>query len=278
MTKEQIYKGILEYVNTLDENDQKVINRAVEAEQTMNNGRGVFILADILIGLKADIRADYAKANGSTNSFKAAMEIIKAAKKKPQTALHGAWFADGEQYVCDGYRALHFYEPLDLPIIPKDAQPMNIKQIFSGIEQNQNEYPVPTIGNLKAFITLEKAKPRDKADKKQGIYYDAGETHPLVNAEYLLTMITALDDCKIYHGIWLYGAMYCKGTNGEGILLPVRRYPSEIEPATGTRLTYEQDGKFYVRGQDHNAVFDTWDKAKHDFERINAMRNGCKGK
>lgn len=232
MTKTQIYKAISEYVKTLDDGEQTFINREVEAEHKYNGmGLPATILIDLLIGLKSDIRAECAKANGSTNALKSALDIIKAAKKKPQTALHGAWMVDEKQCVCDGCRAIRFNEHLDLPVIPKDSQPMNVLSIFNGAKQNENEYPLPTIGELKAHIALEKAKPRTKAEKKRGIEYDIGEAYPLVDAEYLLTMIAGIENCKAYCGSTVLNIMYFSGDNGDGILCPIRRKDKQNDEA-----------------------------------------------
>ena len=226
MTSEKIYSSLLEYVNTLNENDQKFILKSVDANCRYGDcGIGTIMLINIMVDLKEDIAFRNAKQNGNTDSLKAAKDILKAANKGYRDACKGAWIANGKQIVTDCYRALRFNTPLELPALPDSLDPINIEQIFSGVYTNSNEYPLPSIGELKTFITMEKTK-----HYREGIQYNIGDDYPLVNAEYLLSMISGLKNCKAYYENAVM-PIYFKGDNGDGLLTPIRRFKTEQESA-----------------------------------------------
>ena len=226
MTTEKIYSTLLNYVNTLNENDQQFIMKSINSNSRFADcGIGTITLINLLVDLKEDIAFKNAKQNGSTDSLKAAKDILKAANKGYRDACKGAWIANDKQIVTDCYRALRFNTPLELPVLPDNIDPINIEQIFSGVYANSNEYPLPTIGELKTFITMEKAN-----GARKGIEYDIGEEYPLMNAELLLTMISGLQNCKAYFANAVM-PIYFKGDNGDGLLTPIRRMKTEQESA-----------------------------------------------
>ena len=226
MTTEKIYSTLLDYVNTLNEDDQKFITKSINANCRFGDcGIGTITLINLLVDLKEDIAFKNAKLNGNTDSLKAAKDILKAANKGYRDVCKGAWIANGKQIVTDCYRALRFNEPLELPALPENFDPFNIEQTFSGAYANEHEYPLPSIGELKTFITMEKTK-----HYHEGIQYDIGDDYPLVNAEYLLTMISGLKNCKAYFANAIM-PIYFKGENGDGLLTPIRRMKTEQESA-----------------------------------------------
>lgn len=226
MTSEKIYSNLLEYVNTLNEDDQKFILKSVNANCHYDNcGIGTIMLINLMVDLKEDIAFRNAKQNGNTDSLKAAKDILKVANKGCRDACKGAWIANGKQIVTDCYRALRFNTPLELPVLPDSFTPINMEQIFSGVYTNSNEYPLPTIGELKTFIAMEKAN-----GSRNGIEYDIGKDYPLVNAEYLLTMISGLQNCKAYFANAVM-PIYLKGDNGDGLVVPIRRMKTVQESA-----------------------------------------------
>ena len=226
MTTEKIYSTLLNYVNTLNENDQQFIVKSIDSNSRFTDcGIGTITLVNLLVDLKEDIAIKNAKSNGSIDSLKSAKDILKAADKGYRDACKGAWVANDKQIVTDCYRALRFNTPLELPVLPDSLTPINIEQIFSGVYQNEHEYPLPTIGELKTFIAMEKANGNGK-----GIKYNIGDDYPLLNAEYLLSMISGLKNCKAYYANAVM-PIYFKGENGDGLLTPIRRMKTEQESA-----------------------------------------------
>lgn len=216
MKNEKMLSGIMQYVAGMNEDDRNAINKIVKAEEKIKLEYGIFPLANLIIDLKADIRAESAKTSGKANCYKSAMNIIKSAEREP---LQGAWMVDGKQYVCDGYRALRINNAIDLPALPSIHQPPNMQSIFSESQKHSQRLDLPDIGELKAHIKIQKA---NKTDRKQKIYWDCGANKPLLDAEFLLSILEAFPDCKAFYGS-MVSPVYFTSNDGDAILCPVRR-------------------------------------------------------
>ena len=212
MKTDKIIARLMEYCNTLDESDRKLINQFMERDET-SKLPGIFTLASLLTELQRDLRAETAKANGKAKAYKSAMTIIN---NSGYSTLKGAIMIDGKQYVCDGFRALRFNNPIDLPM-PEFDNPPNLKNVFDKSQVNSQPLPLPSIGELTSHIKLEKAKTGQKI-----VYWDCGEGYPLLDARYLLSILEAFPDCEAFYEND-YTAVYFTSNDGDAILLPVRR-------------------------------------------------------
>lgn len=176
-------------------------------------------LINLCAMLQEDIRQENNKNNGKANVAKAMNNIIKNAIKinKYKKEFHGAIIKDGCQYVTDAYRIIKLYNPIDIQEAP-EQNTFDFEKLLKGARENQEELKTPTISELKTHIEIEKVK--DKNNTK--IYYDFGENKPMVDAKYLLDILTAFPDAKIYaNGVM--GILYFKDELGEAILCPIRK-------------------------------------------------------
>ena len=183
------------------------------------------LVADIIATVEWDISHDSAKKSGNLSRLKAAERVIKSAKKQERPALHGAWIADGMQYICDAYRAARFPEPLDLPKIPENIPPIDAARFFAAADQNAGaRLNLPDVHTLKAYIKTEKAARKAAGDKRPPVW-DFGENLPAVNAEFLLDFIELFPDATATANKYnpLLGMIYFSTPDGaEGVLLPVK--------------------------------------------------------
>lgn len=225
MTKTSIYQAINKYVNSMENiSDAEAIFKAVKARQTMTGAvPAVFTLSNLLIALEDDIRAENAKTSGKGNLHKAASRIIKNASSEK---MKGAMMQDGKQFVCDGYRLLIIDNPLDLPAPPvPGGEDFKIQPVIGPCRLYDMPLDLPSIPDIKAYITLEKAKRTSK--HKKPIYYDMGDGLPAMNAEYLLTMLEADPAFIVTWSGKTTTPIYFKGDGIEGILCPIRKKAAE---------------------------------------------------
>ena len=224
MDKIAIYEKLLAYVNSMEEDEKKMVMHYVETE-AKNCPFSVGHLIDVLVTLKCEIRQDAAKSGGNGSLYKSAMNILKNSKKvlSGNTGFHGAFMYEGVQYVLDVYRLLAIKNKIDLPETEL-ASDIGKKNIDACKRNCTNEYPLPDVGELNAYIKQELAKQKASGLKpnERKVLYDAGVQYPLFNAEYLLSMMQAMPGCTAKYGNVL-SPVYFDGGDVEGILCPVSR-------------------------------------------------------
>ena len=183
---------------------------------------GVPALITLCAALRDDMRREANKAGGKANIEKAMRAIIKNAPEH-QRQLQGAVVRDGKQYACDGHRAMRLNTPIDLPAPPVPCT-MDIGRFFAEAQHNATKpLETPTLGELKAYIKIKKAENKAKYGKnKETILWNFGEGRPVVNAAYLLDILTAFPDATITFSTTTAPLYFCH-TDGDAILLPVRR-------------------------------------------------------
>ena len=224
MDKIAIYEKLLAYVNSMEEDEKKMVMRYVETE-AKNCPFSVGHLIDVLVTLKCEIRQDAAKSGGNGSLYKSAMNILKNSKKvlSGNTGFHGAFMYEGVQYVLDGYRLLAIKNKIDLPETEL-ASDIGKKNIDACRRNCTNEFPLPDAGELNAYIKQEIAKQKARGIKpnERKVFYDAGAQYPRFNAEYLLSMMQAMPGCTAKYGNVL-SPVYFDGGDVEGVLCPVNR-------------------------------------------------------
>ena len=224
MDKIAIYEKLLAYVNSMEEDEKKMVMHYVETE-AKNCPFSVGHLIDVLVTLKCEIRQDAAKSGGNGSRYKSAMNILKNSKKvlSGNTGFHGAFMYEGVQYVLDGYRLLAIKNKIELPE-SELASDIGKKNIDACRRNCTNEFPLPDAGELNAYIKQELAKQKARGIKpnERKVFYDAGVQYPLFNAEYLLSMMQAMPGCTAKYGNVL-SPVYFDGGDVEGVLCPVNR-------------------------------------------------------
>jgi len=224
MTKANIYTAITQY---LVESGQVVdLDKLLSKWHTADHpdSSGSLILVDLLAALREDMRTETNKANGKAEIEKAMRAIIKNADAA-RPALQGAFMNGGMQCVCDGYRAIRLREAIDLPA-PPVSDTFNLVPVFEGMYSScQQPLELPTVADLKSHIKISTADARAKYGRNWKHHvagYDFGEGKPLVNATYLLDILTAFPsatastECE-------NKPIFFKADAGDAILLPINR-------------------------------------------------------
>jgi len=218
-----IYQVVYNYlVNEGIENLDELLEKWKATDPAKATG-GVPALITLCAALRDDMRREANKANGKANIEKAMRAIIKNVPDYRQQ-LQGALVRDGKQYACDGYRAIRLNTPIDLPAPPVPCT-MDFNRLFADARHKATTpLDTPTLGELKTYIKITKAENKAKYGKdanRQSILWDFGEGRPVVNAAYLLDILTAFPDAAITCGT-MTDPLYFSHADGEAILLPVK--------------------------------------------------------
>lgn len=227
MNKGQIFDRILKLAAHLDGDDAKQYDYLVNHPDVRDDEIFgiVGILAGLVLDLREDLIADACKSAGRGKNLSAAKRIIKTAKDvvPARTNMHGAWMADGKQCYCDGFRAVRLVDPLPVENIPDYLEPIDLDLIYGDIPQNKGrQLDLPSVGELKAHIKMEKAKP--DRDRDSRIHWDFGDV--MVDASFLIDMLEILPDCKAYAANYKVDirSIYFESAAGDGLLLPCKKY------------------------------------------------------
>lgn len=199
---------------------EKTLTKTMEALTALTAGdalRARDLLETIADQLRDDIRTKEAKKNGKTNALSAAKRILKAAQKTPRPALHKAFYNDGLQCICDGFRGVQLKTALPLEKLSADIETLNLTKFIDDAKQNNDiVLELPELKALKTYIKL------CKAESKQDFYnYDFGPGLPFVNAEFLADLLEILPGCKAYAKTNGFN-IYFESDDGRGMLCNVR--------------------------------------------------------
>lgn len=182
--------------------------------------------------LEEQVRMEYAASTGKASIAKAMRDVLELARKEHKMlALQYAWIDnEGRQCVCDGYRAIRLWNPVPLEERPNDAgNPINLDKIIPSTLHDYNAIPLPTRGELKAFIATERAL----YGKKHVPIWDIANGEFAVDARYLLTLVDALPDAtEIYYSSTCDGRrkpLYMQSASGDAVLLPIIRHRQKEE-------------------------------------------------
>ncbi len=218
-----IYSVIYDYLinaEGIKDLDDQLAKGIWEATDLTKAAGGVPALIALCAVLRNDMRREANKANGKANIEKAMRAIIKNVPKH-QKHLQGAIVIDGKQYVSDGYRAIRLNTPIDFPAPPEPCT-IDFVRIFTDAQRYATTpLKTPALAELKTHIKITKAE--NKAEYgKDANEWDFGEGRPVVNAVYLLDILTAFPDATITFSIST-APLYFSHTNGEALLMPMPR-------------------------------------------------------
>lgn len=225
LSKDKIYQTLYKYLaeeEGIKNLDNLLATWGVSDPTKASSGVGALIT--LCAVLRDEMRTEANKANGKADIEKAMRAIIKNAPDH-QRQLQGAIVIGDKQYACDGHRAIRLNTPIDLPSAPAPCT-TDFNRIFDEARRNATKpLETPAIGELKTYIKTTKAEYKAKYGKnagKQTILWDFGKDCPVVNAVYLLDILTAFPDATITFSTTTAPLYFCH-TDGEAILLPVRR-------------------------------------------------------
>lgn len=186
-------------------------------------------VGEIIRVLKQDIYNSENKKNGKSNQAAVIKKVLKESQRDTiKTQWHSTYIIKGRQYVLCGYYGFAFNVPVAGVPVAEDKQTENgIVNIFNiNYDNYDTELVLPDRTKLAAYIKTTKAqrKTMSKDERKSPIIFDFGGNLPMVNAECLLNIIDGLPDGKLlFCSEHPYSVMYCKGSDGEALLLPVKK-------------------------------------------------------
>ena len=218
-----VYKYLInaEGIKDLDDQLAKGIWDAMDPTKAAG---GVLSLIALCAALRNDMRKEVNKANGKANIEKAMRAIIKNAPKHMEY-FHGAIVIGGRQYVTDNHRAIRLNMPIDLPVPPEPC-PTDLAKLFDKAQRDAiTSLKTPALNELKTYIKITKAENKVKygrAANNQRILWDFGEDRPVVNAVYLLDILTAFPDATITFST-LTAPLYFSHADGDALLMPWSR-------------------------------------------------------
>ena len=194
--------------------------------ERITGGLSVHFLAALETAARAELLTEKAKTAGRGAVKKTLEKILRAAG--PRYDLQKAHNINGRQVVCDGFQLYRLIESVELsPELIESDENGSFDRIAGLPDAQKTEstrpVPVPDINSLTALIKAGKAEKRAKKDRTP-VLYDFGDDLPLVNAEYLLNVLTVLgESVKIYAGRSLISNLYLESDRGDGMLCPVRK-------------------------------------------------------
>ena len=189
--------------------------------------------------LKKSMETNETKKNTTTSVqrvqkgiISGALKILESGKKQNPILGKALYTHENEQIISDGFRAIKFNSPLDLPVHEDsdrdEAENMAEKMgcIIKQASENRGATIMPpTLQELKNFIAIKKVAKRNNGDRTKIIPYE-------------LTPVTYIDACllveilRVLPGVILvtsinntypwHRPVYLKAENGCGVLLPIR--------------------------------------------------------
>ena len=173
-----------------------------------------FALAVLYTEAEKEYNNEQAKAAGKLDTKKAAAKIQK---DLPSYWQGGAIpTGDGRYIFSNAYYGMRITEKFDFPEW-KNAP--DFSRFFEQAKRNNGErLTAPSAAELKNLIRQAKAA-------KQKPYYDFGDGAPMVNADYLLTLLQGLGDVTITAAEKTAetSALYLQSNIGDALLMPTRK-------------------------------------------------------
>ena len=164
---------------------------------------------------------------------RATVAAIKRIIRNASSGEYAGLFWAGERWnVCDGFRLLRLRH--DMPDLPHVENDLNTTFLLRHVGPTDEELPLPSVADLKAFIAAEKAKHGRLAKTP----YLLGD-FILVNPQYLLDVIQALPGCRAYKPATPLSPIYfCTEDGDDGILMPIR--PGKPKKSSRARKGQEE--------------------------------------
>lgn len=165
----------------------------------------------------------------------------------------GIFYNSGKYCAINGYTAIRLsFRPFGIADAKKD---FDINKAIGDTRKYSAELTIPAAATIRKDVKI--AKNGVSFDKyhieKYGrdirVLYDCGYNKPLVNTEYLLMILDALPDCKVFYDPerGYKSPLYIVSGENDGILLPVKK-EQEFEEAP------EETEDNNIAAQEENAV------------------------
>ena len=224
LNKSTIYTVLYSFLKNNEglENVDSFLEKFENADPTKLDG--VLSIAALCARVRDDMRTESNKASGKGGAEKAMRAVIKNAPAH-QPQLQGAFESAGKQVVCDGVRVIRLNKHINLPAAPVPCT-LDIDGLIANAKSKSTTHlTLPAIGDLKGFIAISQAENKAMnagwANKKL-ITWDFGEDFPVVNAKYLLDILTVFPGADASCG-GTNDPIYFSHGDGDALLLPIRK-------------------------------------------------------
>ena len=193
MTNEKMLE-VLTALATCDGFNAKAIAQMTADNSPSNETAGLpyraeAILTNAIKAIKKDIITAEAKKSGNGTRQKALDSLIKDAIKRSETMRSDTLTKQhksaitGKYYITDAYTAVESSSPFQ-GITEETEKPAEWSRFFP--EEPGDTLDLPTVSELSAWITAEKARLKAKGEKKPIPVFDFGAGKPAFDAAFLL--------------------------------------------------------------------------------------------
>lgn len=221
MTTEKIYEVVYNHAKTID--GFELLLKEFREDEACKVCVDEHALIKLVADLERQIKSENNKRNGFAKIESVAKKIVKSSNDE---AYKGAFYYNDKQFFCNGYMVLALKKHIDFISSKREDLSERISGFIDSAEENTMLVSLPTIGELKAYIKLQKAQAGKKASD---IRYDFGEDDfgevlPLVQANPLLWILEALPEattCRMSFNSPSKSAIYFESEEAQALLLPV---------------------------------------------------------
>lgn len=157
----------------------------------------------------------------TTKTREAAAKKILKSNIRPELSV--SYATEAGHMFCDGYRAVFLREYLGaFPPCPGGIGESITRFLFQARNNHGSSIDAPSKKELAEHIHAVNAEAKKERCRAR---FASLEIMPGVwcDARLLLDMLKMIDDARIISGDKPYSTLYIKGSNGEGILCPIRR-------------------------------------------------------
>ena len=165
----------------------------------------------------------------------------------------GIFYNSGKYCAINGYTAIRLsFRPYGIADAKKD---FDINKAIGDIRKYSAELTIPAAATIRKDVKIAKNGVSfdryhiEKYGRNIKVLYDCGYNKPLVNTEYLLMILDALPDCKVFYDPerGYMSPLYIVSGENDGILLPVKKEQEYEEKP-------EEEEKEVIPAQEENAV------------------------
>lgn len=214
MKPEKALEKVNNIISLLSPEEKEKVIKMIDNNITVKSPCMLYqAIANLYNELTDDLRKETAKASGNSKALTAAKRILKSAYKE---CLQFAYTKDGKQYFTDGFRLAVLKNHLPLPPVPKDEMYPDVAFFDRMIDINNYKIvDTPDINKLQAYVKIQ------KANGIKHIVYSFGEEFTTVDANYLLDMITIIQNAEIRFTGRKNALILVNDSGDVGLLMPI---------------------------------------------------------
>lgn len=217
---EESVKAVKSYCDDNNADFEKTMDRIYEFKECRSV---IDSQLTIFAGLIISAREEILKKKNNGNVLPAIKRIFKRCKNQTGENLRTSWIdGEGRQCFCDGIYAIRLNNKYDCFPIEKKLIPLDLDKIINPVRNEKEEIELPTIAEIKLYISDLKVKGIKEKDAHLRFRYKFNNRELYVNPQLLLDMLEALPNATARYSGSSVSPIYFNAENGDGILLPVR--------------------------------------------------------